>query len=81
MQREGIDFVEAFAPVAKFQSIRWLISNAAYYDLRLEQMDVVTAFLNPDVEEDIYIQAPQGLKVSEKFKKGLQSMQRCIVST
>ena len=49
MQREGIDFVEAFAPVAKFQSIRCFIAIAAYYGLMLEQMDVVTAFLNPDV--------------------------------
>ena len=55
MQREGIDFVEAFAPVAKFQSIRCLVAIAAYYVLKLEQMDVVTAFLNPDVEEEIYI--------------------------
>jgi len=51
MQREGIDFVESFAPVAKFQSIRCLIAIAANYGLKLEQMDVVTAFLNPNVEE------------------------------
>jgi len=58
MQREGIDFVETFAPVAKFQSIRCLIAIAAYYGLKLEQMDVVTAFLDPDLEEEMYIQAP-----------------------
>jgi hypothetical protein len=53
MQREGIDFVETFAPVAKFQSIRCLIAIAAYHGLKLEQVDVVTTFLNPDVEQEI----------------------------
>ena len=74
MQREGIDFVETFAPVAKFQSIRYLIAIAAYYSLKLEQIDVVTAFLNPDVEEEIYIQFPQGLEVPEEFKKGAPTL-------
>jgi hypothetical protein len=69
MQREGIDFVETFAPLAKFQSTRCLIANAAYYGLKLGQMDVVTAFLIRDVEEEIYIQFPQGLEVTEEFKK------------
>jgi len=68
-QREGIDFFETFAPVAKFQSIRCLIEISVYYHLKLEQMDVVTAFLNPDVEEEIYIQFPQGLEVPKEFKK------------
>ena len=69
MQRECIDFVETFASLAKCQSIRCLIAIAAYYGLKLEQMDVVTAFLNPDVEEEIYIQFRQGLEVPEEFKK------------
>jgi len=38
---------------AKFQSTRCLIVIATYYGLKLEEMDVVTAFLNPDVEEEI----------------------------
>jgi len=63
MQIEGIVFVETFAPVAKFQSIRCLIAIAAYCGLKLEQMDAVTVFLNPNVEEEIYIQVPQGLEV------------------
>jgi hypothetical protein len=73
MQREGIDF-EMFAPVAKFQSIRCLIAIAAYYGLKLEEMDVVTAFLNPDAEEETYIQVPQGLDVPEEFKIGATAL-------
>jgi hypothetical protein len=37
-------------------------------------MDVVTAFLNPDVEEEIFIQFPQGLEVPEEFKKGAPAL-------
>ena len=47
-----------------------MVAITADYGLKLEQMDVVTAFLNPDVEEEIYIQVPQGLQVPEKFNKG-----------
>ena len=70
IQREGIDFVETFPPAAKFQSMRCLISIAAFYCLNLEQINVVTAFFNPDVEEEIYIQVPQDLKIPEEFKQG-----------
>jgi hypothetical protein len=38
--------------------------------LELEQIDAETAFLNLDAEEEIYIQAPQGLEVPKEFKKG-----------
>jgi hypothetical protein len=70
VQREWIDFVEIFAPVAKFQSITCLIAIAAYCGLDLELIDVVTALLNPDAEQEIYSHVFQGLKVPEEFKKG-----------
>ncbi len=41
-------------------------------------MDVVTAFLNPDVEEEIYIQFPQGLEVPKEFKKKAHKIQERI---
>jgi len=74
VQRAGIDFVEISTPVAKFQSIRCLIAIAAYCGLRLEQMDVVSAFLNPDVEEKLYIQFSQGLEVPEEFNRGAPAL-------
>jgi transposase InsO family protein len=59
-QKEGIDYTETFAPVAKFASIRALLALAAHYDLEVHQMDVKTAFLNGDLEEDIYMVQPEG---------------------
>jgi len=66
---KNLDFVKTFATLARFQSIRCLLVIAAYYGLKREQMDVVTTFLNPHVEEEIFIQGPQGLEVREEFKK------------
>jgi hypothetical protein len=59
-QMEGIDFQETFAPVAKFNSIRILLALAAQQDFEVHQMDVKTAYLNGDLEEDIYMQQPEG---------------------
>ena len=60
----GIDYEETFAPVAKFTSIRVLLSTAAKYNLVLQQMDVNTAFLNSDLDEDIYMQVPDGFDIT-----------------
>jgi hypothetical protein len=54
MQREEVDILESFAPVAKFASVTSLIVIAAFYNLKLIQMDVTTEFRNPDVKEDMY---------------------------
>ncbi|GAB9477791.1 Integrase catalytic core protein, partial [Globisporangium polare] len=60
LQKYGVDFEETFAPVAKFTSIRIILSIAAQYKLVLHQMDVKTAFLNGLLDEEIYMQQPVG---------------------
>jgi hypothetical protein len=59
-QVEGVDFNETFAPVAKFTTIRCMLAIGAIMDLEIHQMDVKTAFLNGELEEDIYMDQPQG---------------------
>jgi hypothetical protein len=65
-QRKGIDFDEIFSPVVKMSSIRVVLSLAASLDLEIEQMDVKTAFLHGDLEEEIYMEQPEGFKVKGK---------------
>ncbi|CAA0832574.1 cysteine-rich RLK (RECEPTOR-like protein kinase) 8, partial [Striga hermonthica] len=59
-QKEGIDYDETFLPVAMLKSIRILLSIASHMDYEVWQMDVKTAFLNGNLDEDIYMQQPEG---------------------
>lgn len=61
-QGVGVDFDETqvYAPVVKHDSLRILLSLAAVYDLELLQMDIKTAFLYGDLDEELYVQQPEG---------------------
>ena len=54
-QKEGVDNTEIFAPVVKLNTIRFVLSIIASEELYLEQLDVKTAFLHGDLEEEIYM--------------------------
>ncbi|GJY02636.1 copia protein [Tanacetum coccineum] len=66
-QEEGIDFEESFAPVARIEAIRIFIANAATKNMIIYQMDVKTAFLNGDLQEEVFVsqRSPEGLQVSQ----------------
>ncbi|KAH9657298.1 Integrase catalytic domain-containing protein [Citrus sinensis] len=59
-QREGVDYSEVFSPVAKYSSIKVLLAITAYFDLELDKLDVKTAFLHGNLEEEIYMEQPKG---------------------
>ncbi|GJW89690.1 retrovirus-related pol polyprotein from transposon TNT 1-94 [Tanacetum coccineum] len=61
-QEEGIDFEESFAPVARIEAIRIFIANAATKNMIIYQMDVKTAFLNGDLQEEVFVQSAFGTK-------------------
>ena len=54
-QKEGIDYEKTFAPVARYSSIRTIISLVAEMGLRVHQMDVKTAFRNGVIDKELYI--------------------------
>lgn len=58
-QSYGIDYTETFSPVARYGSIRYLFALSVKYNLKIEQMDAVTAFLQGDLDEKIYLSQPQ----------------------
>ncbi|KAL0434343.1 UNVERIFIED_CONTAM: hypothetical protein Slati_2768600 [Sesamum latifolium] len=59
-QRPGVDFEETYSPVAMAKSIRILLAIAAWYDYEIWQMDVKTVFLNGFIEEEIFMDQPEG---------------------
>ena len=65
-QQEGIDYNEVFSPVVKYSSIRILLALVAQYELDLDQLDVKTAFIHGDLDEEIYMTQPMGLKTAGK---------------
>ena len=89
-QRFGVDYDETFSPVVRFSSIRALLAFAVENDMLVHQTDVVTAFLNGTLEEEIYMQQPEGYiqpgsdHLVCKLKKslyGLKQSPRCWNTT
>ncbi|KAL0431869.1 UNVERIFIED_CONTAM: Retrovirus-related Pol polyprotein from transposon TNT 1-94 [Sesamum radiatum] len=68
-QREGIDYEETFSPVVRFASVRLILAIVAHLDLELFQMDVKTAFLNGELDEEIYMDQPEGFQEMGQKRK------------
>jgi hypothetical protein len=65
-QVEGVDYDETFAPVARYSSIRSVVSIAAEMGWKIHQMDVKTAFLNGVLDQEVYVEQPLGFVVHER---------------
>ncbi|KAE8188282.1 hypothetical protein CF336_g6216 [Tilletia laevis] len=59
-QVEGVDYDETFAPVARLSALRMMVTLAVQFDLKLHGMDVKTAYLNGELDVDIYMKQPPG---------------------
>jgi hypothetical protein len=81
-QKEGIDYEDMFSHVAKYTSIRTIIALAAKMKWKLHQMDVKTTFVNGVIEEEVYIEQPQGFEVGDikthvcRLKKALYGLKQ-----
>jgi hypothetical protein len=65
-QKEGIDYEDKFSPVARYFSIRTILSLAAVMKWKVHQMDVKTTFLNGEIKEEEYVEQPQGFEVHDR---------------
>ena len=68
-QMENVDFFDTFSPVTRITPIRVLFSLAGLNDLLVHQMDVKTIFLNDELEEEVYMDQPEGFVVPEQEDK------------
>ena len=59
-QKEGIDYEETFAPVAKLNTITMLIALATKKHWMIHQLDVKSAFLNGELKQEVYLEKPEG---------------------
>nr|GEW98878.1 retrovirus-related Pol polyprotein from transposon TNT 1-94 [Tanacetum cinerariifolium] len=59
-QKEGVDFEESFAPVARLEAVRLFIAYAAHKSFTVYQMEVKTAFLYGPLKEEVYVNQPDG---------------------
>ncbi|KAL5823155.1 hypothetical protein ACOSQ4_021055 [Xanthoceras sorbifolium] len=81
-QTYGIDYLETFAPVAKMNTVRVLLSLATNFGWNLQQFDVKNAFLHGNLEEEIYMKVPLGFgstneeQVVCKLKKALYGLKQ-----
>ena len=66
MQIEGLDYMDMFVPVTKFMTIHSLLTLAAQHDLEVHQVDIKAAFLNGELEEEIYLRPPLGFHDNPK---------------
>lgn len=65
----GEDYGETRAPVAKFATLKMLVAIDASYDWYIHQMNVVTAFSNPSLNEKVYMEQPEGFEIPFKNKQ------------
>lgn len=78
-QIAGKDFDEVFAPVSRHATFRMLLAMVTQQDMELHHMDIKTAFMNGDIQEDIYMQPPPGFKKTSlvwRLHKGVNGLKQ-----
>ena len=73
-QKKGIDYIETFAPTAKYNSLRMLLAVAATEDLEIHQGDVESAYLAADLDKEIFMEPPEGVETRGKVCRVLRGL-------
>jgi len=74
-QKEGIDYSEVFAPVARYETIRTLLAASAEMEMHMHQMDVITAYVQGDLDDEIYMEQP-GLFITANEKNKVYRLRK-----
>ena len=76
-QKYGIDYSETYAPVVQFCTLRMFFALTVHHDLHCDQMDVKTAFLYGDLEQDIFMEQPEGF-IDSKHPDHVCKLQKAL---
>nr|GFB15255.1 putative ribonuclease H-like domain-containing protein [Tanacetum cinerariifolium] len=76
-QEEGIDYTEVFALVARLEAIRLFLAFASYMGFMVYQMDVKSAFLNEEIQEEVYVTQPKGFE-DPKYPKRVYKVVKAL---
>lgn len=69
VQHAGMDFDEVFTPVARLESVRFLLAIAAHHGWTVHHLDIKSAFLNGDLVEEVYVEQSPGFSIRGKERK------------
>lgn len=72
VQKHGIDYEEVFAPVARIETVRLILALTGTNGWKVHHLDVKSAFLNGNLEEEVYVLQPQGYEKKEEPNKVLR---------
>ena len=75
-QKYGTEYDETFYPVVQLDSLRPLTALAVQHDSKLHQVDVTTAFINGELEEEVYMKQPKGFILKDKRTSCLQTQEK-----
>ena len=76
-QQEGIDYDETFATVARLEAIQMFLAYAAHKKFKLFQMDVKSAFLNGELEEEVFVEQPPGF-IDPRFPNHVYRLDKAL---
>jgi hypothetical protein len=77
MQWPGVDYNEVFTPVARMETVHPLLALAAHRGWAVHHMDVKSAFLNGDLQEEVYVHQPPGF-ADDKNQHGVLRLRRAL---
>jgi hypothetical protein len=78
-QKEGVDYFEVFAHTGKYKTLRVALALAAKMDMELNQLDVPSAFVRAELNEEVYMEMPDGFKIPDtvcKLEKSLYGLKQ-----
>ena len=77
-QKQGIDYEDTFSPIARIELVRMLLAYTTSKNLKVYQMDVKSAFLNGEIQEEVYIEKSEVFLLTKEKGYGVQTKESIV---